>query len=112
MTIHLSIHKDLAVLSIRGRFDFSVHGVFRKLSEEALAQAEVKRVEVNLEHVDYLDSSALGMLLLLREKAASAGKKEVGLMGVRGVVLQVLEVANFGRLFPINRLDAAGSRLS
>jgi HptB-dependent secretion and biofilm anti anti-sigma factor len=55
---------------------------------------------VDFGRVDYLDSSALGMLLLLREKAEAAGKK-VSLANLSGTVKQVLEIANFGKLFTI-----------
>jgi anti-anti-sigma regulatory factor len=40
------------------------------------------------------------MLLLLREKAEASGH-QVELAGLRGTVKQVLEVANFGKLFTI-----------
>ena len=40
------------------------------------------------------------MLLLLREKAEGAGKNVV-LTGLQGTVKQVLEIANFGKLFSI-----------
>lgn len=51
--------------------------------------------------VDYLDSSALGMLLMLRDKLGGANK-EVALVGVRGNVKQVLDIANFAKLFQIS----------
>jgi anti-anti-sigma regulatory factor len=40
------------------------------------------------------------MLLLLREKAESSGK-QVTLSGLAGTVKQVLDIANFGKLFAI-----------
>ena len=43
---------------------------------------------------------ALGMLLMLRDKAKSSGKT-VCLANARGSVRQVLDIANFGKLFPI-----------
>ena len=55
---------------------------------------------VDLGNVAYLDSSALGMLLMLRDKAKSSGKT-VCLANARGSVRQVLDIANFGKLFPI-----------
>ena len=41
----------------------------------------------------------LGMLLMLRDKVTGAGKDVVG--NVRGNVKQVLDIANFGKLFRI-----------
>jgi anti-anti-sigma factor len=47
-----------------------------------------------------LDSSALGMLLMLRDKMSGVNK-DVSLTGVQGNVKQVLDIANFGKLFRI-----------
>ena len=60
----------------------------------------MSELEIDLGEVDYLDSSALGMLLMLREKAQAANKKIV-LSNCKGSVRQVLEIANFGKLFTI-----------
>jgi len=60
----------------------------------------VREIVIDFGEVDYLDSSALGMLLLLREKADGASKRVV-LAGLQGTVKQVLEIANFGKLFSI-----------
>lgn len=87
-------------LKLSGRFDFHCHKDFRSAYEQALESERANRIEVNFSGVDYLDSSALGMLLLLREKADAAGKQIV-LTGLHGTVKQVLDVANFGKLFTI-----------
>jgi anti-anti-sigma factor len=50
--------------------------------------------------LDYLDSSALGMLMLLNERAKLVNKS-ISLFNPSGIVSQVLEVANFNRLFTI-----------
>jgi len=88
------------VLKLMGRFDFHSHRDFRAAYEQALEPNRAKTIELNFEGVDYLDSSALGMLLLLREKAEASGKQVV-LSGLKGTVKQVLDVANFGKLFTV-----------
>lgn len=88
------------VLKLSGRFDFHSHRDFRAAYEGALGSATAKTIEINFDGVDYLDSSALGMLLLLREKA-DASHKQIELAGLKGTVKQVLDVANFGKLFTI-----------
>lgn len=90
-----------ATVNLVGRFDFNTHRDFRAAYEPLLADGDVSRVEVNFSGVDYLDSSALGMLLMLRDKLSGAGK-EVVLAGVAGNVKQVLDIANFGKLFKIS----------
>lgn len=90
-----------AVIKLNGRFDFNTHRDFRAAYEPLLADAEIKAVGVDFSSVDYLDSSALGMLLMLRDKMGGANK-EVALSSVRGNVKQVLDIANFGKLFQIS----------
>ena len=87
-------------LKLSGRFDFHSHKDFRAAYEQALESATVREIEIDFQGVDYLDSSALGMLLLLREKAEASGK-QVALCGLAGTVKQVLDIANFGKLFTI-----------
>lgn len=89
-----------AVLKLSGRFDFNTHREFRAAYEPLVADSGVRSVAVDFSGVDYLDSSALGMLLMLRDKMGGANK-EVSLFGVRGNVKQVLDIANFGKLFQI-----------
>ncbi len=89
-----------ATLYLEGRFDFNSHRDFRGAYDNLLNDPGARTIEINFNRVDYLDSSALGMLLLLREKAEASGKS-VTLSGLQGTVKQVLEIANFQRLFTI-----------
>lgn len=90
-----------ATIKLAGRFDFNTHREFRSAYESLVTDAAVRSVVVDFSGVDYLDSSALGMLLMLRDKLGGANK-EVALSGVRGNVKQVLDIANFGKLFQIS----------
>lgn len=89
-----------SVIRLQGRFDFNAHRDFREAIDASLADASSREVMVDLADVDYLDSSALGMLLMLRDKAKTSGKT-VCLANAKGSVRQVLDIANFGKLFPI-----------
>jgi len=101
MQISSEVTNGKATLKLNGRFDFHSHRDFRTAYEEIIETAGVREVIISFSNVDYLDSSALGMLLLLREKAEAAGKS-VSLTGLQGMVKQVLEIANFGKLFSVN----------
>lgn len=85
-------------IRLNGRFDFSAHRTFRESYAPALDANEVREIEIDLAQVDYVDSSALGMLLMLREKA-HATNKSLYLSNCQGTVRQVLDMANFGKLF-------------
>jgi anti-anti-sigma factor len=90
-----------ATLSLTGRFDFNTHREFRAAYDPLIADPAIRSLTVDFAGVDYLDSSALGMLLMLRDKLGGAGK-DVALTGVAGNVKQVLDIANFGKLFHIS----------
>jgi anti-anti-sigma factor len=89
-----------AVIRLRGRFDFNAHREFREAVDAVLGDSTSKELAVDLGEVDYLDSSALGMLLMLRDKANGVGKS-ISLINCHGAVKQVLDIANFGKLFSI-----------
>lgn len=89
-----------AVIKLSGRFDFNTHRDFRSAYEPLVVDAGFREVVVDFGEVEYLDSSALGMLLMLRDKMNGASR-EVSLCNVKGSVRQVLDIANFGKLFKI-----------
>jgi len=100
MEANVSIAENTTVIRLSGRFDFNSHREFRDAVDAAMAEGTKGDVQVDLGAVDYLDSSALGMLLMLRDKARSAGRS-VSLANCRGAVRQVIEIANFSKLFNI-----------
>ena len=58
--------KELTI-KVNGRFDFSSHQEFRDAYEKVASSVDTYNVD--LSGTSYLDSSALGMLLLLRDHA-------------------------------------------
>lgn len=101
MEATVSAYDGRAVIRLNGRFDFSAHREFRSAVDEVLRGKSVNQIEVDLGKVAYLDSSALGMLLMLRDKARGSNCA-VALANCGGSVRQVLEIANFSKLFPIS----------
>lgn len=97
-----SVHTDGAKAQIKlaGRFDFNTHRDFRNACDPLVADEGVREIMIDFEEVEYLDSSALGMLLMLRDKVSGTGK-DIVLARVGGSVKQVLDIANFGKLFRI-----------
>ncbi len=84
-------------INISGRFDFSVHKEFRDAYRNHPGLAEYR---VNLNAASYMDSSALGMLLLLREHSGE-DRNRVVLCNPSPGIRKILEIANFDRLFRI-----------
>ncbi|MGE3539889.1 MAG: STAS domain-containing protein [Candidatus Tectimicrobiota bacterium] len=87
---------QVVTINISGRFDFSVHQDFRRVYErpESLASHYI----IDLKDTEYLDSSALGMLLLLREHAGG-DRADVKIVHCRPEVKKILTIANFHQLF-------------
>ncbi|MBK1734680.1 anti-anti-sigma factor [Halorhodospira abdelmalekii] len=99
MSIHTTAEDGgkTLVVNVRGYFDFSLHKDFRQAYKGAEG---IRRFVVDLRETEYMDSSALGMLLLLREHATDQGG-EVVLRNSSREVRKILEIANFQRLFRI-----------
>ncbi|MBC7778616.1 MAG: STAS domain-containing protein [Proteobacteria bacterium] len=100
MQTQVSVINERARITLSGRFDFYAHRQFKTAYEGQITAMDVSAIEIDLRDVEYLDSAALGMLLLLRDQA-SVAHKTVILTNCRGVVLQILEIANFKKLFTI-----------
>ncbi len=102
MQVTQRISDGKAVLSLAGRFDFNTHREFREGYETLLGKPGIQSLEVDMGGVDYLDSSALGMLLLLKDRATAKNVKLL-VSNTSGTVRQILEIANFNKLFSISR---------
>lgn len=89
-----------ARLRLAGRFDISTHAVFRNAYVDVLHESGIDKLIVDFSDVSYIDSSALGMLLLLRERMTAA-EKVIELVNCQPSVRQVFAIANFNKLFTI-----------
>ena len=87
------------LINISGRFDYKVSQEFRDTYRQVPGQEGVAYY-VNLSDASYMDSSALGMLLLLREHAKCRGGS-VFIEHPSEQVDSILKVANFEQLFTI-----------
>lgn len=86
------------VIRIEGRFDFSTHQAFRDAYEHG--DPGVRNYIVDLSDTTYLDSSALGMLLLLRDFAGGDSARVV-IENCNNDVRRILSISNFEQLFNI-----------
>jgi anti-anti-sigma factor len=90
-----------AIIRLSGRFEFSAHREFREAVERVMQLDGITDLVIDLMDVDYVDSSALGMLLMVRERTNSA-KLGLVLASPRGMVRQALDIAHFEKLFVIS----------
>lgn len=95
ITIDAKAERDVVLITIEGRFDFMCHADFRKAYASAPTGA---KFAVDLATATYMDSAALGMLLLLRDKVGGDPNR-VEIRNAQGQPKEVLGVANFAQLF-------------
>ena len=86
------------VISVTGRFDFNSLQSFRKAYENTAVKP--KTYIVDLRESDYLDSSALGMLLALRDHAGEEGAK-IKIINCNPDVKKILIITKLDELFII-----------
>ncbi len=99
MSVTSQFDQGKLTIAIEGRFDFSSHKEFRDCYESLESQPQ--HYEVDMGSANYIDSSALGMLLLLRDHAGG-DQAEVGIVNCSPDVRKILTISNFDQLFTIH----------
>ncbi|MBV4451868.1 MULTISPECIES: STAS domain-containing protein [Pseudomonas] len=95
----VSLDGKKLIIAIKGRFDFGSHQAFREAYERFYKVPEA--YVVDLKEATYIDSSALGMLLLLRDHAGG-DESDVSVINSNPDVRKILAISNFDKLFDIN----------
>lgn len=90
---------NIRTLKIDGKFDFEQHRRFRELYESA--PPEITHFVIDLSRTDYMDSSALGMLLLLLEYVGG-DRERVRIANCNPDIRKIFDIANFDKLFDIS----------
>lgn len=98
ITSTVSPDGNQVTIYIQGRFDFSSHQEFRGAYERLTPAPSLYRVD--LQGTSYLDSSALGMLLLLRDYAGG-DQSNIQILNCTPDVKKILLISNFEQLFHI-----------
>jgi anti-anti-sigma factor len=85
-------------IAVTGKFDFQLYDEFRASYADTAGNGT--EYVIDLSDTEYLDSSALGMLLLLREHAGGESSS-IEITQASPEVRKILDVANFGKLFKL-----------
>ena len=97
ITSTLSDDGRIVTIHVNGRFDFAAHQAFLH-AYKGYPRGE-RQFVVDLKNAEYMDSSAMGMLLQLREYGDKAAG--VTLVNANPAVAEILRIANFDKLFEI-----------
>ena len=98
VTVKQSDSGKTVTIQVAGRFDFSCHQAFIKAYKET-PKGEYNFI-VDLSKTDYMDSSAMGMLLKLREHSTKQPQSVV-LANGNEAIQEILRIANFGKIFTL-----------
>lgn len=98
MSVTTTEQGNSITIKVKGRFDFSAHQDFIAAYRDA-PKGE-KTFSVDLSETEYMDSSAMGMLLQLREHASKA--EQIELVNASANIQEILRIANFDKLFKLS----------
>ncbi|MDO3388426.1 STAS domain-containing protein [Gilvimarinus sp. SDUM040013] len=87
-------------IKLPARFDFGFHSTFSERSNKSLEKGD-GTIVLDFSEVTYLDSSALGMVIMLHKKCHNAGKK-VKIINAHGTADDLLRLANIDKLVAID----------
>ncbi len=104
MPIDSQYDPDRSTFTIRviGRFDYGEHQYFSKAM--MLITPGMNKIVIDLKETTHMDSSALGMLLVLLE-TVKKNQPLIKIINAKDQVWQTLENANFYRLFTIESFE-------
>lgn len=100
MITHRVIKNIATVTVAQDKLTFDSQREFRQQVNAAINNAGVSVVTIDMEAVEYIDSAALGMFLIMRD-AAEVKNVRVRIINCAVSVKQIFEIANFQKLFDI-----------
>lgn len=86
-------------LRLRGKFTFADNKTFAEYFDQ-ISTKSFKQVLIDLSDVEFIDSAALGILLLARDKCEKSATN-LTLKNPHGQVKQMFDISRFGDLFKI-----------
>lgn len=87
-------------ISLSGRFVYLGSAPFLTNIRETIGDDSVTHVVVDMEGVDYIDSSGIGAIVMANQHAAQH-KKFFNVVKVHGLVRKILEVSNIHQMMEI-----------
>ena len=111
MQIQKTEVRGVAVVVLEGRFEFGTRNEYKRIIGQ-IVQEGFRQLVLDVQRVTFLDSSAIG-LLLLTDQNFKLNKGSFSIVNPTGYVRQVLELANLPRVIPVfDSVDEAVGRLA
>ena len=102
MIVNKHTPRGAARIAMPSRFDSTINHKFTKSYIPLLGDAAIREIEIELSTVEFLDSSALDMLMLLKERAMAANKS-ISLLNMSTLMSRALEITDLSGMFNIRR---------
>lgn len=99
MEYQQQIDGQKCAVSLVGSFTHHDHNAFKAIFD-AISQDSVKDIEIDFADTDFIDSSGLGILLLVRGESRKC-QKHLVLLHPNGQVKKMFEVSRYYDLFEI-----------
>src|SRR5688572_20577467 len=95
MDWNMSKHESVV---LPNKFDYGYHAEFQRQCSKCIDDPTIDGIIFDFSRVEYLDSAALGMMLMWHRRATAANKKMM-IKGAKGATAQILAMANMQRIF-------------
>jgi HptB-dependent secretion and biofilm anti anti-sigma factor len=93
---------NVVTIKIEGSFKFNYFKIFKDGYSPYIDNKDLTFV-LDFSKVEFVDSSALGMLLIFREEVMKDNSRKSAIKIIRAIpeVSNILNIANFGKLFEV-----------
>lgn len=100
MEIIKNLSQGTYYVTLNGKFTFNDHPEFREILQRISAE-DVNMLILQMSGLEFVDSAALGMLLLALDETGKY-KKNLIISGATGQVKRMFDMARFNTLFVMN----------
>lgn len=98
MSITVNVHGPVANIILSGEIDYSSQEAFHDASNKAIADANVREIQVHFGDVTFIDSSCIRALLMLQKQAESKGLS-LTLVDCIDPIRDIFEIGGFDAMF-------------
>lgn len=98
MTITVEIRGRVARIVLSGGIDYATQDEFRNATKKTLAEEDVSDIYVDFAQANFLDSSGIRALLILKKETEKSGKS-LFLSNCNPYLLEIFEIGGFNKVF-------------
>jgi stage II sporulation protein AA (anti-sigma F factor antagonist) len=105
LNISTFLKRGVLIVRVQGELDMHVADEFRQIVDSNLETSGVKHILFNLEEVNFIDSSGLGVVLGRYKRISAAGGK-VLVAHIQPQVMQIFELSGLLKIIKLYNSEA------